>query len=112
MLAVSTSTRTAEMELYDHMTGVKMQMRVKSKRGEQSGEESRVGDERVKKGCRASAERVQNWCREGEKLVQRGAERGCRAGEKRVQRVKSGCRAGAERVKRGCREGEERVKSR
>ena len=87
MLAVSTSTRTAEMELYDHMTGVKMQMRVKSKRGEQSGEESRVGDERVKKGCRASAERVQNWCR------------GCRG----VQRE------GAERVKSGCRECEGRV---
>ena len=94
MLAVSTSTRTAEMELYDHMTGVKMQMRVKSKRGEQSGEESRVGDERVKKGCRASAERVQNWCRTGAERVKSccrgyraGAERGCRAGEKRVQRV-------------------------
>ena len=101
MLAVSTSTRTAEIELYDHMTGVKMQMRVKSKRGEQSGEESRVGDERVKKGCRASAERVQNWCREGAEWVKSwcrgcrasaegrraGAERGCRAGEKRVQRV-------------------------
>ena len=98
MLAVSTSTRTAEMELYDHMTGVKMQMRVKSKRGEQSGEESRVGDERVKKGCRASAERVQNWCREGEKLVQR-----VQRGAERVQRE------GAERVKSGCRECEERV---
>ena len=98
MLAVSTSTRTAEIELYDHMTGVKMQMRVKSKRGEQSGEESRVGDERVKKGCRASAERVQNWCREGEKLVQR-----VQRGAERVQRE------GAERVKSGCRECEERV---
>ena len=78
MLAVSTSTRTAEIELYDHMTSVKMQMRVKSKRGKQSGEERRV-----KKGFRASAERMQNWCREG-------AERGCRAGKKLVQRVQSG----------------------
>ena len=89
MLAVSTSTRTAEMELYDHMTGVKMQMRVKSKRGEQSGEERREGEERVQSACRT------------------GAERGCSAGENLVQRVKRGCKAGAERVRRGCRAGEE-----
>ena len=60
MLAVSTSTRTAEMELYDHMTGVKMQMRVKSKSGEQSGE----GEERVQSECRAGAELVQRGYRE------------------------------------------------
>ena len=72
MLAVSTSTRTAEIELYDHMTGVKMQMRVKSKRGEQSGEERREGEERVQSECRAGAEKVQSGCRAGAELVQRG----------------------------------------
>ena len=50
MLVASTSTTTADIQYLDHMTGVKMQIRVESEEKVRGRERVRRGEERVRRG--------------------------------------------------------------